>query len=548
MNERYFFYSEPDAAQGGDEQAEAAPTAAENTVPVADAMATTDHSGDAAAADAHVETNESSEPTGAQSVSEAQAEAQADAPVTHPAQEDVAAPHVEAHAEAATEAHAEAPATAPVESNESTQASAEAIEEAPKGPPPVVITDELLSKLQAAKEAGEAIHVHVAERVKGGLRVLFEGVRLFLPASQFYIKKTPTNEELESVVGTSIPVQVFEIQKDETGKISIIASRKNLLKNEFLRSINIGDTVEGVVSTIMPFGVFVDIGGYDGLIHISRISHQHVENPHNMFKRGDKVKAKIIEIDSAKDKIALSTKEFEESPWTTAEADFPAGSRHKGVVKRLADFGAFVELKRGIEGLLRVGELSWTKRTGHPSEVLTVGQEIDVMVTDVSAEKKQVGLSLKRLTDSPWKGLSEKFPIGAETTGIVKQVTGQGAVVTVGGEYDGFMPRSKMRDIMRGNRIPYKTGDMVSVIIADMNEDNQSLILAPKVSEEELAQAALRGDSGRRDRRDGEEREPREPRARVPKESEASSNKNFSLADLLSESERSRLFGESGQG
>ncbi|MFM8437995.1 MAG: S1 RNA-binding domain-containing protein, partial [Candidatus Kapaibacterium sp.] len=160
-----------------------------------------------------------------------------------------------------------------------------------------------------------------------------------------------------------------------------------------------------------------------------------------------------------KDKIALSTKEFEESPWTTAEAEFPAGSRHKGIVKRLADFGAFVELKRGIEGLLRVGELSWTKRTGHPSEVLTVGQEIDVMVTDVSAEKKQVGLSLKRLSDSPWKGLSEKFPIGAETTGVVKQVTGQGAVLTVGGEYDGFMPRSKMRDIMRGNRIPYTTGD-----------------------------------------------------------------------------------------
>lgn len=511
MNERYFFYSEPDAAQGGDVPPEAASTAAENSVPVADAMATTDHSGDAAAAQTHVESHQPTDPV-------------AEAPVEAPAPAEAVAQAPQADAPAESPAH----------------------EESPKAPAPVVITDELLAKLQNAKEAGEIIHVQVAERVKGGLRVLFEGVRLFLPASQFYIKKTPTNEELESVVGTSIPVQVFEIQKDETGKISIIASRKSLLKNEFLKSIKVGDTVEGVISTIMPFGVFVDIGGYDGLIHISRISHQHVENPHNMFKRGDTVKAKIIEIDTAKDKIALSTKEFEESPWTTAEADFPAGSRHKGIVKRLADFGAFVELKRGIEGLLRVGELSWTKRTGHPSEVLTVGQEIEVMVTDVSAEKKQVGLSLKRLSDSPWKGLSEKLPIGAETTGVVKQVTGQGAVVTVGGEYDGFMPRSKMRDIMRGNRIPYSPGDMVSVIVADMNEDNQSLILAPKVSEEEMAQAAARGDNGRRERREGGE--DRGPRARVPKESEASANKNFSLADLLSESERTRLFGESGQG
>ncbi|MFM8179148.1 MAG: S1 RNA-binding domain-containing protein [Candidatus Kapaibacterium sp.] len=541
MNERYFFYSDPEAAHGGEEQSEAASSAAENTVPVADAIATPDHSGDAAAADAHGDSNDSSEPM--------VTTAQTDVPASAPAVEEPVVPQAEPAAEPATEAaleQASTPASAESgETGETVVAAAEVQEEAPKGPPPVIITDELLAKLQAAKDAGASIEVQVAERVKGGLRVLFEGVRLFLPASQFYIKKTPSNDELESVVGTSIPVQVFEIQKDETGKISIIASRKNLLKTEFLRSINVGDTVEGVVSTIMPFGVFVDIGGYDGLIHISRISHQHVENPHNVFKRGDKVKAKIIEIDTAKDKIALSTKEFEESPWTTAEAEFPAGSRHKGIVKRLADFGAFVELKRGIEGLLRVGELSWTKRTGHPSEVLTVGQEIDVMVTDVSAEKKQVGLSLKRLSDSPWKGLSEKFPIGAETTGVVKQVTGQGAVLTVGGEYDGFMPRSKMRDIMRGNRIPYTTGDMVSVIIADMNEDNQSLILAPKVSEEEMARAAARGDGGRRDRREGEERE---PRARVPKEAEAAANKNFSLADLLSETERSRLFGDSGQG
>ncbi len=522
MNERDFFYSEADAAAGSPTP-EAAPPAAENTVPVADAMATTDQSSNAAAA-------ETSQPPVAQS----------DAPAVEstPAPAE-AAPAVEAVAAAAEAPAAEAVAAPAVEA-----AAVEATEEASK-PAPVVITDEILSRLQQAKESNETIMVQVAERVRGGLRVLFDNVKLFLPASQFYIKKTPSDDELQAVVGSTIAVNVFEIQKDDTGKISIIASRKNILKAEFLKNIKVGDTVEGTVSTIMPFGVFVDIGGFDGLIHISRISHQRVENPHNVFKRGDTVKAKIIEIDTEKDKIALSTKEFEESPWTTVETDFPKGSKHKGIVRRITDFGAFVELRKGIEGLLRVSELSWTKRTGHPSEVVSVDQEIEVMVADVSAEKKQVGLSIKRLSDSPWKGITDKFPLGAETTGVVKQVMGQGAVITIGGEFDGFMPRSKMREVMRGKRIPYNVGDMLSVVIADINQDDESLILAPKVDPNEAIFGAPRegGRDGGRDRR--APREDREPRARVPKEAEAKQDSNFSLADLLSDNEKSSLFGKS---
>ncbi len=514
MNERDFFYSEADAAAGSPVP-ETAPAAVENTVPVADAMATTDQSSNAAAAD-NQQPTEASAPT-------AVADEAPAAPAEAPAAAEVPAASSEAPAASEASAATEAPAA-----------------EAAK-PAPVVITDEILARLQQAKDNSEIINVQVAERVRGGLRVLFDNVKLFLPASQFFIKKTPTDDELQAVVGSSIPVHVFEIQKDDTGKISIIASRKNILKADFLKNIKVGDTVEGTVSTIMPFGVFVDIGGFDGLIHISRISHQRVENPHNVFKRGDQVKAKIIEIDTEKDKIALSTKEFEESPWTSVETEFPKGSKHKGVVRRINDFGAFIELKKGIEGLLRVSELSWTKRTGHPSEVVSVEQEIEVMVVDVSAEKKQVGLSIKRLSDSPWKGITEKFPLGAETTGVVKQVMGQGAVITIGGEFDGFMPRSKMRDVMRGKRIPYNVGDMLSVVIADINQDDESLILAPKVDPNEAIFGSSR--EGGRDRR--APREDREPRARVPREAEAKADSNFSLADLLSDSEKNNLFGKS---
>ncbi len=529
MNERDFLYSEADAPAGSSAP-EAASPAAESPVPVADAMATTDHTSNAAAAP----TPTVEEP--APAVAEQPAPEAVAAPSTDTAQGTEA---VATASEGATPSPADTPSTS---GSEAPTASAEAATPEETKPAPVVITDEILARLQAAKDSTEAIMVDVAERVRGGLRVLFEGVKLFLPASQFFIKKTPSDEELQSVVGTQIPVNVFEIQKDDTGKISIIASRKNILKAEFLKNIKVGDTVEGTVSTIMPFGVFVDIGGFDGLIHISRISHQRVDNPHNVFKRGDTVKAKIIEIDTEKDKIALSTKEFEESPWTTVETEYAKGSRHKGIVRRITDFGAFVELRKGIEGLLRVSELSWTKRTGHPSEVVAVDQEIEVMVVDCSAEKKQVGLSIKRLSDSPWKGITDKFPVGAETTGVVKQVMGQGAVITVGGEFDGFMPRSKMRDVMRGKRIPYNVGDMVSVVVADVNQDDESLILAPKVDPNEAIFGSPREGARRGPR---EDRGDREPRARVPREAEAKADSNFSLADLLSDNEKTSLFGKS---
>lgn len=541
MNERDFFYSEPDGDTGAPAE-ETAPAVQENAAPVADSsMATTDHTSDAPAA--AVEQVVSPEPApAAEPVADAAPAVPADAvQATEQAAGEVALPMSDA-----SFADAVAATTAP-DTKEAPVAdaapAAEPVAEAPK-PAPVVITDEILARLQAAKDNSEAIEVHVSERVRGGLRVVFDNVKLFLPASQFFIKKTPTDDELQAVVGQNIHVNVFEIQKDDTGKISIIASRKSILKNQFLQTVKVGDTVEGTVSSVMPFGVFVDIGGFDGLIHISRISHNRVEDPNTLFKKGDTVKAKIIEIDPAKDKIALSMRELEPSPWSSIEADYPVGSSHKGIVRRITDFGAYVELKPGIDGLLRVSEMSWTKRVNHPSEHVQVNQEVDVVITNASAEKRQVGLSTRRLLENPWNSIAEKFPVGAETTGLVSQVIAQGAVITIGGEIDGFMPRSKMRDVMKGaKRIPYNQGDMVSVIIADLNPAEHTLILAPKSNPEDAMFGSPR-DRGERSER-GERRdrgERRERGERVPKEAEAPPDSNFSIMDLLSDSEKNSLF------
>lgn len=527
MNERDFYYSEPESESGAPAEEVAPETVAtENAAPVADSsMATTDDQ---------------------TSTAPVAAPEQQSAPAEEPASAETA-PAETASTEAAAPAETPVAVAAEPPAGEATSEATPAAETAPAPKaPPVVITDEVLARLQHAKDTNEVIEVMVSERVRGGLRVMFDNVRIFLPASQFYIKKTPTDDELQAVVGQPLKVQISEIQKDETGKISIIASRKNILKDEFLKTIKVGDIVEGTVASIMPFGVFVDIGGFDGLIHVSRISHSRVEDPNTLFKKGDTVKAKITGIDTQKDKIALSTKELEESPWASIEADFPIGTTHKGIVRRIVDFGAYIEMRKGIDGLLRVGEMSWTKRVNHPSEYVQVNQEIDVMVMYVLPDKRQMGLSIRRLGENPWNGFAEKFPQGAETTGVVKQVIAQGAIITIGGEFDGFMPRSKMRDVMRGKRIPYNPGDMVSVIIADINPAEETLILAPKVEQGEQMFGGAR-EGGFRDRRnrDNDDRGERAPRGpRVPREAEADSNSSFSIMDLLSDSEKNSLFNQ----
>lgn len=516
MNERDFFYSEPDATIGGEtageatpEVADATPVAQENAAPVASSsMATTDPTSSAQA-------TASTEPTTEQPAVETNA--QAESPSAEPSASD---------------------STSDSTSQSTVEAVAEQAIAEPKQPA-VVITDETLARLQQICDNKEIIEVVVTERIRGGLRVSYENVKMFLPASQYTVKKSPSDEELQSAVGTTISTQISQIEKDETGKISFICSRKNILKEEFIKSINVGDTVQGTVASVMPFGVFVDIGGFDGLIHISRISRSRVDDPNTRFKKGDQVTAKIIEIDLKKDKIGLSMREFEPSPWENIAQEVTAGSTIKGKVRRLADFGAFVEVRPGVDGMLRVSELSWGTRINHPSEVVQVGQELDLYVIEVNPEKQQIALSLRRTQPSPWAGIESKFPLGAETAGVVKQVIAQGAVITVGGEYDGFMPRSKMRDIIRGNRIPYNQGDMVSVIVADVNGADQTLILAPKVDPNS---APFGGERGGGRRRDGEEGD-RSPRnVKIPREQEASSNTTISIMDLLSDTEKNNLF------
>ncbi len=343
--------------------------------------------------------------------------------------------------------------------------------------------DELFNKLAEFKEKNEAFEVYVKARVKGGLRVFYEDVPLFLPVSHFSLRKSPSEQDLKETEGTKIKVHVHELQEYEEGRKTAIVTRKQVLLEELWDKLKVGDIVEGRVSSIASFGVFLDLGGIEGLIHVSRLSQLHIEHPNQYFNKGDIVKAVVVELDKERNRIALSRKELEESPWKNIEEIFPPQTRLKGKIRKLTEFGAYVELKPGIDGLLRTPEISWTKRIKKPSDIFKIGQEIDVEVISVSEEKRSISLSYKNTIPNPWNSLVDRFPVGTTILGTVSQVLPQGMIVSISDDVDGFMPRSKMRSLLKGNKIPYHTGDQIEVIIADLIPDEESLILSPKIDE-----------------------------------------------------------------
>lgn len=387
--------------------------------------------------------------------------------------------------------------------------------------------DELFNELKERNARNEVFEVSVKSRIRGGLRVMYNEMPLFLPSSHFSLKRSPSEQDLTDSIGSTLNVLIHEMQELDEGRKAIIVSRKQILMNDFWGQINVGDKVLGKVSSVASFGVFVDLGGVEGLIHISRLSQMHIEDPNTVAKKGDKIEAVVVELDREKNRIALSRKELEESPWKQVAEEFQVGSQHKGIVRRLTDFGAYVELKPGVDGLLRTAEISWTKRIKKPSDVFQPGQEIMVEIIAVSEEKHTVTLSYKRTQPNPWEEIAQKYPVSTEISGVVSQIMPQGVIVTIADDIDGFMPRSKMRNLMQGKKVPFQQGEKVDVIIADLIPAEESLILAPNV--DEAAMAKMQRDDRPKGGKNFTKMKPAQP--------------SINLGDLLSEQDRKTLFG-----
>jgi small subunit ribosomal protein S1 len=322
----------------------------------------------------------------------------------------------------------------------------------------------------------------VIERVKGGLAVDI-GVRAFLPGSQVDLRPV---RNLDSLRGQELRMRVIKVNKKRG---NIVLSRKAVLEEEnaekkhhTLETLEEGKVLMGTVKNITEYGAFVDLGGIDGLLHITDMSWGRINHPSEVLNVGDEIKVIVLKFDKDSERVSLGYKQLKADPWTTATLKYPATSRVKGKVVSLTDYGAFVELEEGVEGLIHVSEMSWSKKVKHPSKILTVGQEVECQVLGIDQEAHRISLGLKQVESNPWAELAEKYPVGSKIRGKVRNLTEFGAFVEVEEGIDGLIHIS---DLSWTKRVKHpsevlKKGDTVEAVVLNIDAENQRLSLGLK--------------------------------------------------------------------
>jgi small subunit ribosomal protein S1 len=322
----------------------------------------------------------------------------------------------------------------------------------------------------------------ITSRVKGGFSVDI-GVPAFLPGSQADLRPI---RNLDDMVGKAYD---FKILKYNRKRSNIVLSRRVLLEKEreskraaTLSSIHEGKVLPGIVKNITEYGVFVDLGGVDGLLHITDISWGRVKHPSDLFKIGDQINVKVLNLDLEKERVSLGMKQLAADPWTVAAQRYPVGTRVTGRVVSLTDYGAFVELEEGIEGLIHVSEMSWTRKVRHPSKVVSVGEEVNAVVLDIKPEARRISLGMKQVAPNPWDVISEKYPIGTTIEGKIKNITDFGIFIGIDEGIDGLVHISDLSWTKRVKHPSelFKKGDVVQAIVLDIEKDNERFSLGIK--------------------------------------------------------------------
>src|SRR5512139_2953081 len=318
----------------------------------------------------------------------------------------------------------------------------------------------------------------VIERIKGGLAVDI-GVRAFLPGSQIDVRPV---RNLDALRGQELRMRVIKVNKKRG---NIVLSRKSLLEEEnaerkkhTLDTLAEGKVLRGTVKNITDYGAFIDLGGIDGLLHITDMSWGRVGHPNELFKVNDEIDVVVLKYDPATERVSLGHKQLIIDPWTTVMDRYPAGARVGGKVVSLTDYGAFIELEAGVEGLIHVSEMTWSKRVKHPSKILNVGDSVEAMVLGVDPTARRISLGLKQVESNPWHELSEKYPIGTTITGKVRNLTEFGAFVEVEEGIDGLIHISDMSwsKVKHPSEV-LKKGDTVEAQVLSIDADNQRLSL-----------------------------------------------------------------------
>lgn len=337
-------------------------------------------------------------------------------------------------------------------------------------------------EISAACERDEVVEGVVIGRVKGGLQVDI-GVRAFLPGSQVDLRPI---RNLEKLIGERFKFKVIKFNKKRG---NIVLSRRVLLekdreekRKETLKHLKEGAVMEGVVKNLTDYGAFVDLGGVDGLLHVTDMSWGRVQNPNGLFEVGQTVKVVVLKYDQENERVSLGMKQTQEDPWQMAQRDFPVGARVKGKVVSLTDYGAFIELKPGVEGLIHVSEMSWTKRVKHPSKIVNIGDEIDALVLDIDQENKRISLGMKQVEPNPWTLLEEKYPVGTVIRGQVRNITDFGIFIGIEEGIDGLVHISDLSWTQRVKHPSdmFQKNDEVEAVVLNIDVPNERFSLGIK--------------------------------------------------------------------
>ena len=343
--------------------------------------------------------------------------------------------------------------------------------------------EEAWNELEKAQANGERVTGVIFGRVKGGFTVDLSGAIAFLPGSQVDIRPV---RDVGPLMGTPQP---FQILKMDRARGNIVVSRRAVLeetrveqRSELIRNLSEGQILDGVVKNITDYGAFIDLGGVDGLLHVTDIAWKRINHPSEALTIGQPVKVQIIRFNPETQRISLGMKQLEADPWSGVEEKYPVGAKLKGHVTNITDYGAFIELEQGVEGLVHVSEMSWTKKNTHPGKIISTSQEVEVMVLDVDQQKRRISLGLKQCMPNPWEAFAETHPVGTEIEGEIRNITEFGLFVGLNGDIDGMVHLSDLSWDKSGEEAvkEYKKGDMIKAKVLDVDVEKERISLGVK--------------------------------------------------------------------
>ena len=338
-------------------------------------------------------------------------------------------------------------------------------------------------KLESEFGEGKRVEGRIFGRVKGGFTVDLDGAVAFLPGSQVDIRP------VRDVTPLMDMAQPFQILKMDRRRGNIVVSRRAVLeetraeqRSELIDKLAEGEVIDGVVKNITDYGAFVDLGGIDGLLHVTDMSYKRVNHPSEMIEIGQTVTVQIIRINEDTQRISLGMKQLESDPWDGVAAKYPIGMKMTGTVTNITEYGAFVEIEPGIEGLVHVSEMSWTKKNVHPGKIVSTSQEVEVMVLEVDSEKRRISLGLKQAQRNPWEEFAEKHPVGSKVEGEVKNATEFGLFIGLDGDVDGMVHMSDIAWGISGEDALalHRKGEQVEAVVLDVDTDKERISLGMK--------------------------------------------------------------------